>query len=72
MLQILLIVRPQPNSGHATGTGVLWIYGDSVNRLFYEALKSKPLCTEVFNACYYTPVWVYNIKENPEKEMDLR
>ncbi|KAK3734850.1 hypothetical protein QZH41_011761, partial [Actinostola sp. cb2023] len=65
-------VRPQPQSGHASGTGVLWIYGDSVNRLFYEALQTQPLCTQVFRACYYTPVWVYVIKNQPHQEMDLR
>lgn len=67
-----LLARPPPPSGHTTGTGVLWIYGDSVNRLFFEALQPRPLCTQVFRACYYTPVWVYILHGDPQKETDLR
>ncbi|XP_048586274.1 uncharacterized protein LOC116618598 isoform X1 [Nematostella vectensis] len=61
-----------PRSGHTAGTGILWVYGDSINRLLYESIQAKPLCTQVFRSCYYSPVWVYSWKHTPAVEMDLR
>ena len=54
------------------GTGVLWIYGDSHNRRFYESLQGRQLCTRVFRACYHTNVWVYWLGSVNSNEMDLR
>ncbi|XP_029191254.2 uncharacterized protein LOC114957861 isoform X2 [Acropora millepora] len=60
-----------PRSGHRQGTGVLWIYGDSHNRRFYESLQRRRLCSHVFVACYHTDVWVYALGPEGSKEMDV-
>jgi hypothetical protein len=45
--------------------GILWIYGDSVSKLFAEQLVIGPyhgICGNVFKQCKVTYSWVYNIK----------
>ncbi|KAL9952752.1 hypothetical protein ACROYT_G040047 [Oculina patagonica] len=60
-----------PRSGHRQGSGVLWIYGDSHNRRFFESLQGRQLCTRVFRACYHTDVWVYWLDAVISNEIDL-
>lgn len=60
-----------PRSGHRQGSGVLWIYGDSHNRRFYESVQRRQLCSRVFRACYHTNVWVYWLGTVNSNEMDL-
>ncbi|XP_067031126.1 uncharacterized protein [Acropora muricata] len=58
-------------SGHQQGRGVLWVYGDSLNRYFYQSILNRPLCWQVFRACYHTMLWVYALKESAADEMNL-
>ncbi|XP_068683601.1 uncharacterized protein [Montipora foliosa] len=60
-----------PRSGHRQGTGVLWIYGDSHNRRFYESLQRRQLCSHVFRGCYHTDVWVYALGPVNSQEMNI-
>ena len=58
-------------SGHQQGRGVLWVYGDSLNRYFYQSILKRPLCWQVFRACYHTMLWVYVLKQTAKDEMNL-
>lgn len=58
-------------SGHQQGRGILWVYGDSLNRYFYESLLKRPLCWQVFRACYHTMLWVYVLTQSAKEEMNL-
>lgn len=59
-------------AGNPQGQGVLWVFGDSLNRYFYESISSRPLCWQVFRACYFTMTWVYILRHTAKEEMDLR
>ena len=51
--------------------GMLWIYGDSVSKLFAEHLVNGPyheICEKVFEQCKVTYSWVYNIKNIKNEE----
>ncbi|XP_032231351.2 uncharacterized protein LOC5507023 [Nematostella vectensis] len=58
-------------SSHIRGQGVFYIYGDSLNRYFFESLSRRPLCQGVFRACYFTMTWVYALRHTAKEEMDL-
>lgn len=60
------------NSGHIQGQGVLWVYGDSLNRYFFESISTRRLCLQVFRTCYFTMTWVYILRSTANVEMDLR
>ena len=47
------------------------MYGDSLNRYFYQSILNRPLCWQVFRACYHTMLWVYALKESAADEMNL-
>ena len=60
-----------------TQSGTLWIYGDSVGRLLYRSVKTRPLCKLLYEKCNNSYVWVYR-KDNEdlyislEKDLDFR
>ena len=58
-------------SGHQQGRGVLWVYGDSLNRYFFHSISKRPLCSQVFRACYHTMLWVYVLTQSAADEMSL-
>ncbi|XP_068683602.1 uncharacterized protein [Montipora foliosa] len=58
-------------SGHQQGRGVLWVYGDSLNRYFFQSISKRPLCWQVFRACYHTMLWVYVLTQSAADEMSL-
>ncbi|KAK3749465.1 hypothetical protein QZH41_013431, partial [Actinostola sp. cb2023] len=60
------------NSGHIRGQGVLWVYGDSLNRYFFESISARRLCWQIFRSCYFTMTWVYTLRSTADVEMDLR
>lgn len=47
------------------------MYGDSLNRYFFESILKRPLCWRVFRACYHTMLWVYVLTQTAKEEMDL-
>jgi len=60
------------DSGHIQGQGVLWVYGDSLNRYFFESISARRLCRQIFRTCYLTMTWVYILRSTAQVEMDLR
>ena len=63
-----------------TGSGVFWIYGDSIGDFLYRSISKSPLCSEVFNDCRRTYNWIYNIPngnikaasaKNDDKDFDI-
>ena len=71
---ILLFTGPPlglRKSGHLQGRGVLWVYGDSLNRYFFQSILQRPLCWQVFRACYHTMLWVYVLTQTAKDEMNL-
>jgi len=60
-----------------TQSGTLWVYGDSVGRLLYRSVKTRPLCQLLYKTCNTSYVWVYrkdneDLYINLERNLDFR
>ena len=58
-------------------SGTLWIYGDSVSKIFYSGVKTGPLCTSLYKECGRSYMWVYSagykgINITLESDLDFR
>ena len=58
-------------------SGTLWIYGDSVSKIFYIGVKTGPLCTSLYKECGNSYRWVYpvgnkGINITLESDLDFR
>ena len=58
-------------------SGTLWIYGDSVSKIFYSGVKTGPLCTSLYKECGRSHMWVYSagykgINITLESDLDFR
>ena len=53
-----------PKISHKNGTGVFWIYGDSVGDFLYRSLLQRQSFNTLFASINRTYCWVYNLKEN--------
>ena len=53
-----------------TQSGTLWIFGDSVGRLLYQSVNTRPLCNLLYKKCNNSYVWVYR-RDNEKLYMEL-
>ena len=53
-----------------TQTGTLWVFGDSVSRLLYQSVNTRPLCNLLYKKCNNSYVWVYR-RDNEKLYMEL-
>ena len=51
-------------------SGTLWVFGDSVGRLLYQSVNTRPLCNLLYKKCDIRYMWVYR-KDNEELYMKL-
>ena len=58
-------------------SGTLWVFGDSVGRLLYQSVNTRPLCNLLYKKCNNSYMWVYR-RDNEklylklERDLDFR
>ena len=60
-----------------TQSGTLWVFGDSVGRLLYQSVNTRPLCNLLYKKCNNSYVWVYRrddetLYNDLERDLDFR
>ena len=60
-----------------TQSGTFWVFGDSVGRLLYQSVNTRPLCNLLYKQCNNSYVWVYRrddeeLHNDLERDLDFR
>ena len=60
-----------------TPSGTLWVFGDSVGRLLYKSVNTRPLCNLLYKKCNISYMWAYRkdtekLYKELEGDLDFR